>query len=330
MFKRKLINCPGGLNTGFVSNTIGSILTTGENVGINTSSPSTLLHVNGHLQTLSITSSNIQSTNCTITNILSSDLSVDSGTIANISTTNFRGTTLIVTNMSSGSGSISNLISNDSAITNLLVTNISASSTSINNLVANNISSGSNIVGIGIVPVGTILVWPSSNTPTGYVRCTGGAISRETFSALWNVIGTTYGVGDNSTTFNVPNLQNRVPVGFGQGTGLTNRTLNQTGGSNTVTLSESNLPTHSHTGSTDPGGSHSHDTPSINSSSVSFFGNQWSWFSNNQAPGNNLKTGGQTDTFGDHVHTFTTSLEGGSNAHNNLQPYIVLDFIIKH
>ena len=59
-------------------------------------------------------------------------------------------------------------------------------------------------------PTGTIIIWPSSTTPSGYLLCDGSAISRTTYSALFSVIGTTYGVGDGSSTFNLPNSQNII------------------------------------------------------------------------------------------------------------------------
>ena len=61
--------------------------------------------------------------------------------------------------------------------------------------------------------VGTIKPWPKATAPDGYVLCDGSAISRTTFADLFTVIGTTYGTGYNSTTFNVPNLQGKFPQG---------------------------------------------------------------------------------------------------------------------
>lgn len=63
-----------------------------------------------------------------------------------------------------------------------------------------------------LVPTGTIIVWSTSTPPAGYLVCNGAAISRTTYAALFQVIGTTWGAGDGSTTFNVPNLVDRVPL----------------------------------------------------------------------------------------------------------------------
>jgi microcystin-dependent protein len=65
------------------------------------------------------------------------------------------------------------------------------------------------------IPTGGLMMWPTASPPTGYLLCNGSAVSRTNFAALFAVIGTTFGVGDNSTTFNLPNYTNRVPVGAG-------------------------------------------------------------------------------------------------------------------
>ena len=83
--------------------------------------------------------------------------------------------------------------------------------------------------------VGTIKPWGKATAPAGYVLCDGSAISRTTFADLFAVIGTTYGTGDNSTTFNVPNLTGKFP----QGKDGSNN-LGTTGGANTVTVSVTN------------------------------------------------------------------------------------------
>lgn len=89
---------------------------------------------------------------------------------------------------------------------------------------------GSGDLVITSVPVGTVLVFAGSTAPTGYLLCDGSAVSRTTYSALFSVIGTTYGVGDGSSTFNLPNfptivtsVSNNVPVkGNGKALGMTN------------------------------------------------------------------------------------------------------------
>ena len=84
--------------------------------------------------------------------------------------------------------------------------------------------------------VGAIKPWGKATAPVGYVLCDGTAISRTTYAELFTVIGTTYGAGDTSTTFNVPNLQGKTPQGYDGNT----YNLAATGGANTVTVAVTN------------------------------------------------------------------------------------------
>lgn len=104
---------------------------------------------------------------------------------------------------------------------------------------------GSTLVYQAASPVQSIpgLIEPFAGTvaPTGYLFCDGSAVSRDTYAALFAVIGTTYGAGDGSTTFNLPDLTGRVPLGVSS-----THILASTGGSETVTLIEAELPSHTH------------------------------------------------------------------------------------
>ena len=113
---------------------------------------------------------------------------------------------------------------------------------------------GANLTGIEGIPTATIVPWSSSSVPTGFLECNGAAVSRSTYSALFAIVGTTYGAGDGSSTFNVPDLQDNVAVGKSN-----NKALASTGGANTVTstgnvggatanatLSEAQLASHGH------------------------------------------------------------------------------------
>lgn len=119
--------------------------------------------------------------------------------------------------------------------------------------------------GVGLVPSGVVLPFAGSASPTGWLLCDGSAVSRTTYADLFAAIGTTYGSGDGSSTFNLPGVGDRVITGKGS----TKTTLGGTGGataqtpSGTVgntTLSESQMPSHGHAataweGSFGPGGS---------------------------------------------------------------------------
>ena len=145
------------------------------------------------------------------------------------------------------------------------------------------------------VPPGVVAWTAASSAPAGWLLCDGSAVSRTTFSDLFAVIGTTYGAGNGSTTFNVPNLKQRVPVGR-DASDSDFAALGQTGGEKTHQLTVDEMPAHTHR----VGGILA-NTP--------------------QNGGANRLVPSGTD----HV----TGATGGSQAHNNLQPYIVLNGIIK-
>ena len=152
------------------------------------------------------------------------------------------------------------------------------------------------------VPAGVIVPYAGADNviPTGYFLCDGQAISRTTYATLFGVISTTYGVGDNSTTFNVPNLKGKVPVGLDSSqTEFDAR--GETGGVKEVTLTTAQIPNHTHDGQV------VFDTPTTFSGS----------------------TGVQATGIGDYQPT-TGGVSGTSGgAHTNLQPYIVVNYIIK-
>lgn len=115
-----------------------------------------------------------------------------------------------------------------------------------------------------IVPSGTVLDYAGPTAPSGWTECDGSAISRTTFSALFTAIGTTWGVGDGSTTFNVPDLRRRTCVGRGgASTGTLGNTIGSTGGEENHVLSVAELATHNH-GVTDPGHTHTVTDPGHN------------------------------------------------------------------
>jgi microcystin-dependent protein len=206
------------------------------------------------------------------------------------------------------------------------------------------------------VPAGVISQFAGSTAPNGYLVCDGAAVSRSTYSDLFNSIGTTYGNGNGSTTFNIPNFQGRVPVGVGtapSGSGVSAKALATTGGNETVTLTTANMAAHTHSGSTGTessnhthGGStgtvsadHSHSGPGW-SDAVSNSGNIF--YTTNRSFNNygsmtttgisanhihSFSTGGVTSN---HIHSFSTDNGTGSATPvPNLQPYIVVNYIIK-
>jgi microcystin-dependent protein len=175
------------------------------------------------------------------------------------------------------------------------------------------------------VPTGTVLMWPSTSAPSGYLICTGSAISRTTFASLFLVIGTTFGVGDNTTTFNLPNFTNRMPYGPGSAV-----SVGSTGGSK-----DSVAIAHSHTISGTANQvdlEHDHNesfaAPDFNAGPVAarlnVTGVQRTTGGMNQNRFHSHTVSGTTDTGKD---LSGSDLTGGTG--QNLPPYLGINFIIK-
>jgi microcystin-dependent protein len=182
-------------------------------------------------------------------------------------------------------------------------------------------------------PLGTVLDYAGPNAPSGWLFCYGQEVSRTTYAALFNIIGTTYGVGNGTTTFNLPDLRGRVVAGqddmggvsanrlTGLSGGVDGDVLGGAGGLETHTLTTAQLAAHTHTGTTGASGTHTHNISSANNQNGSGgFGIP------NFSGGSGLNKA--TDAGGDHTHTFTSDAAGSGNAHNNVQPTIVLNKII--
>ncbi len=105
----------------------------------------------------------------------------------------------------------------------------------------------------GSAYTGSIDLWAPNFAPRGWTFCHGQLLAINDNQALFSLLGTAYG-GDGRVSFGLPNLQGRVPVGEGEGPGLDNYTLGELGGSETVTLAESQMPVHTHTAVFSPGG----------------------------------------------------------------------------
>jgi len=102
------------------------------------------------------------------------------------------------------------------------------------------------------------LKWSIINTDhNGWLKCDGRSLSRVTYASLFAIIGTSFGSVDGNT-FKLPDTRGRTIGGIGTGTGLTNRTLGQTVGEETHTITVNEMPSHSHTGTVDSSGSHTH------------------------------------------------------------------------
>lgn len=148
-----------------------------------------------------------------------------------------------------------------------------------------------------LVPPGAVMFYAAATPPAGWYSCDGSAKSRTTDAALFAVVGTTFGAGDGSTTFNVPDARSRNIVAAGQGTGLTLRNLAATGGEEAHVLTIPELPSHNHTISN-----------AMPASGTTFQG------SGTGAGGSGAASIGFT---------------GGNGAHNVMDPFLVLTCMIK-
>jgi len=106
---------------------------------------------------------------------------------------------------------------------------------------------GSQWIPLGGILIGEVKMWPGVATPINWFPCDGRALSRTAYAALFAAIGTVWGPGDNTTTFNIPDFRGRGPVGVGTGVGLTDRPLASKFGAENVTLAADQLPVHTHT-----------------------------------------------------------------------------------
>jgi microcystin-dependent protein len=168
------------------------------------------------------------------------------------------------------------------------------------------------------VPTGGLMMWPTVSAPTGWLLCNGSAVSRTAYAALFAILGTTFGSGDGSTTFNLPNYTNRGPVGAG---GL--YTIGITGGSK-----DANVVAHTHTATvTDPG--HKHQQYSIVDYSAG------GYYGKYQVEGPLTWPDGRTATLNSNMQNAQANISvqnstvGSSGTDANMQPYLAINFIIK-
>ncbi len=176
---------------------------------------------------------------------------------------------------------------------------------------------------LGSLPImGEIKMYSGTTAPKGWMFCDGAAISRTTYAKLFDVIGTKYGAGDGSTTFALPNLQGRVPIGVSS-----SHALASTGGAETHTLTTAQIPAHTH-GSKTLTGTINLRSGSVTGGASGIIGSTDTTWSGSHAivsttTQSNPKYHRVTVT-ATHEHTSV----GSGSAHNNMQPYLTINYII--
>ncbi len=201
------------------------------------------------------------------------------------------------------------------------------------------------IDGLRFMPVGSITCYAGDTAPTGWLLCDGAEKSQTTYSRLYSVLGSKYGAASTGH-FKLPNMTNKFPLGKSG-----SRSLGDTGGNNTVTLSTANMPAHTHSVTVDSAGSHSHtatDSGHTHTYDDAYFAENRPGGSNNNfgtsasTDGDNsfyYRSGPVTNTGyanisvgnnGSHNHTATASSTGSGSAVDVTNPYIVLNYIIRY
>lgn len=157
-----------------------------------------------------------------------------------------------------------------------------------------------------------IRIFTAGFAPKGWAQCDGQLMPISQNTALFSLLGTTYG-GNGTSNFALPNLQGCAPMQAGQGPGLSLRDLGETAGEQTVTLLPTEMAAHSHTA-----------LGSTGSDQATPVGNAWA--SGAKLGGGNIYTTSSAQNV--QMNPFALSIAGGSQPHNNMPPFLGLMFII--
>lgn len=156
--------------------------------------------------------------------------------------------------------------------------------------------------------IAEIRIFTGNFAPRGWMFCHGQLLSIQQYTALFSLVGTTYG-GNGTSTFGLPDLRGRTPIGVGTGGGLTQRVLGERSGVESVTLNSTQIPQHTHTLNASSG------APTTNTPSGSLLPTGSSRIYAQGSPSTQLAPS-------------SIGLAGGSQAHENMQPFLALNYII--
>lgn len=165
--------------------------------------------------------------------------------------------------------------------------------------------------------IGEIRVFAGNFAPKGWALCNGQLMSIAQNTALFSILGVQYG-GDGKTTFALPNLMGSAPMGQGSGQGLTPRTVGQKVGSSTVTLIEPEIPAHTHVPQAINDAA---NTPTPTN-------NYWSQPPLEGPPGLEVQSPVYNPTPNTPMSPVALNVAGGSQPHNNMQPFLAMNYII--
>lgn len=159
--------------------------------------------------------------------------------------------------------------------------------------------------------VGEIRLFAGNFAPKGWAFCNGQILPISQNTALFSLLGANYG-GDGKVTFALPNLQGRAPMHWGNGPGLTPRELGEVGGSKNVTLLSAEMPAHTHL-------ANAQTTPNKVEATNDIWANAGSGRGSFQ---------NYSEKLDKPLHPMAIGVSGGSNPHNNMQPYVAMNYII--
>jgi microcystin-dependent protein len=169
-----------------------------------------------------------------------------------------------------------------------------------------------------LVPAGTIVQSASINVPDGWLNCNGALLNKIAYAELFFAIGNVYGGAPTDLSFNLPDMRGRVGIGAGQGADLTNRIMGEKSGVETHALNVDEMPAHNH-GVTDPGHFHGYINNTGDQSVNNILSNETAADQEDYSATTGISTTG-----------ISINNTGSGLGHNNMQPFLVIRYLIKY